>query len=431
MLSALLILGVFRIFVLEKATRKNLRAQTNSYIPVYIIVDANNIERPKNVQFLKHILNEFEVTEWAAVPANAVMDPKYAPYVTDNTFHQVRRGAIGCALAHITLLEHLLRENVSHALVFESDAEITPSFPYEFTQFRRHLPNDFDFGQLLHHVTMQSKRKGSVNAFVMKSYMPYGTVGYYITLRGIRKLLPAIRKIWTPIDEMFRDSMRKGIVTSYMPVKDLVTMSYNHTSTIWNTKKIPKTTPCHLFPNRWNKHGAEMLNILKAFHNITERMNVEYSLIGGSLIGYVRHDKQPIPWDDDIDVFIMPKDALQVQHEIEKAGFCHANLHLGFKMFRCDSPRIGNYMWRYPMIDIFTISRYTTRKTMIFPTRLDVFGGVTTRVPTNPITVLHSIYGKNVLNQCKSSYWNHELEQKNSNPKTFPCTEIIQQCTNP
>ena len=46
-----------------------------------------------------------------------------------------------------------------------------------------------------------------------------------------------------------------------------------------------------------------MIEILKYFDSVCRKNSIHYSLIGGSLIGAIRH-KGIIPWDDDIDVVL-------------------------------------------------------------------------------------------------------------------------------
>lgn len=50
-----------------------------------------------------------------------------------------------------------------------------------------------------------------------------------------------------------------------------------------------------------------LLEAMDEFHRICEENNLQYYLIGGSLIGAIRH-KGCIPWDDDIDVIMFKSD---------------------------------------------------------------------------------------------------------------------------
>lgn len=50
-----------------------------------------------------------------------------------------------------------------------------------------------------------------------------------------------------------------------------------------------------------------LLEAMDEFHRVCEENNLDYFLIGGSLIGAIRH-KGCIPWDDDIDVVMLKDD---------------------------------------------------------------------------------------------------------------------------
>lgn len=60
-----------------------------------------------------------------------------------------------------------------------------------------------------------------------------------------------------------------------------------------------------------------MLDILKYFHKICKENNINYTLIGGSLIGAIRHGGI-IPWDDDVDVALLRTDYDKIIKIIEK-----------------------------------------------------------------------------------------------------------------
>lgn len=51
----------------------------------------------------------------------------------------------------------------------------------------------------------------------------------------------------------------------------------------------------------------KLLEIMKVFHNVCEKHGIKYFMLGGTMLGAVRH-KGFIPWDDDMDVGIPRKD---------------------------------------------------------------------------------------------------------------------------
>ena len=60
-----------------------------------------------------------------------------------------------------------------------------------------------------------------------------------------------------------------------------------------------------------------MVEILAYFDKVCRQNNINYSLIGGSLIGAIRH-QGIIPWDDDIDVILSRDKYLKIIEILEK-----------------------------------------------------------------------------------------------------------------
>lgn len=74
-----------------------------------------------------------------------------------------------------------------------------------------------------------------------------------------------------------------------------------------------------------DKFRVELLRVIAEFHDFCSVHSLRYYLIGGSLIGAVRH-KGFIPWDDDVDV-AMPRE--DYQKLIELASKVGAGYELG------------------------------------------------------------------------------------------------------
>lgn len=78
-----------------------------------------------------------------------------------------------------------------------------------------------------------------------------------------------------------------------------------------------------------------LLGLLKFFDKTCRDNGIKYSLIGGSLIGAIRH-KGFIPWDDDVDVIMMPGEYKKLLNVLKKTKSHYALLTPGSsKTYRC------------------------------------------------------------------------------------------------
>lgn len=88
---------------------------------------------------------------------------------------------------------------------------------------------------------------------------------------------------------------------------------------------------------------SALLETMDEFHNFCDKHNLVYYLVGGGLIGAIRH-KGFIPWDDDLDV-IMPRadyKKLLALHSEFKYPLQLDNYHLNKDYFRSCAALINN-----------------------------------------------------------------------------------------
>ena len=118
------------------------------------------------------------------------------------------------------------------------------------------------------------------------------------------------------------------------------------------------------------------IDILKKLLNIFEKHNITYYMLGGTLLGAVRH-KGFIPWDDDMDIGLPRPDYEKflciAEQEIEAPLQLHTLKN-----------KNGEYSYYYARVENISlkVKRYISAKTVIIPAWVDVFP--LDGVPTEP-----------------------------------------------
>ena len=419
-----------------------------SFPPVYFITLKNDPVRLKHVQKVIKANPYLKAKIWSASTTVEIEEKKLDKYLNANSYLKVRRGALGCAISHIRVLEHVVENKLEEVIVFEDDVVLSPDFEVLYKEFRENLPRDGTFAPFLHHNSMKnlrglSKFTLSGNKFVLKSYSPYGTVGYLITLKGAIKVLPTLSPVWYPIDEMYRSATKSGTLTSYMPAHDLIVMPYKMKSNIWGTKKRPegvkkrlkgaKSEICKRYPNFWKDKELKrkFTDLLFYADKIFRSASIEYCISFGTALGF-RRMKQLTPWDDDVDLLIRRSNSSSGRLLI-KPPYCTEKFWGGWKIFRCDSRNAGKWPWKYPFIDIFDNTdvegRYKNsgRYEVVFPSVDITFEGMKLKGPKN-IDKHLSYYGSNYLEDCVAPHWDHANEKTRGKWLKHKCKDVMKLC---
>lgn len=95
------------------------------------------------------------------------------------------------------------------------------------------------------------------------------------------------------------------------------------------------------------EHKEILLQLLREFIKICNNNDIKYSLIGGSLIGVIRHGGM-IPWDDDIDIILREEEF----EKLEKVIMNYKNDRYKFVNYQSSK---DNYYPFYKFIDSYTV----------------------------------------------------------------------------
>lgn len=166
------------------------------------------------------------------------------------------------------------------------------------------------------------------------------------------------------------------------------------------------------------------------FKTIAEEHNLHYWIIGGTLIGALRHQGF-IPWDDDIDIAIKSSDRdlfVQLEERFKKLGYFYQKVNFGYKILAKDMPEPN---W----IDIFIYTQDGDHFVLEDQSARRTWPKDTYTVESVKNRVLYKfgndyLYGPGhaveFLNRAYDTNWNHEGKFWNLHTDTSPEEKKLQ-----
>ena len=186
----------------------------------------------------------------------------------------------------------------------------------------------------------------------------------------------------------------------------------------------------------FDKNKSLAIELLEQTITLLDEFNIDYTLISGTLLGYVRHNDF-IPWDDDMDLLVSSTLLDKLPDIINKYSnnltFLKTKNHLikiCLKKSNTIIKKLNNHVlinkkdkYTFPYIDLFLFN-YNNDKTLInffnsnwesnkfFPVnKIDFLTLHNVSIPNTPDYFLKKNYKDDYMTTLISSNWNHKLEK--------------------
>ena len=127
-------------------------------------------------------------------------------------------GRIGCLLSHITVLKHIIDNNIKISTIFEDDVFFHPMWQSISHEYYKYTPNDYDI--IFIGNSVDSLRFGKECNDKITTESCFCTHCYTLTLEGAKKLLSScLNWRYDLFNEMYEDKNIRGLYTIDIIIK--------------------------------------------------------------------------------------------------------------------------------------------------------------------------------------------------------------------
>ena len=185
-----------------------------------------------------------------------------------------------------------------------------------------------------------------------------------------------------------------------------------------------------------------LMDILERFVSAVTVANLTFFMYGGTLIGSYRHHNL-VPWDDDVDIFMWSVDKSVIRKVLStlRPDYVLDDRSSRWKFYSKKSSSIPEVSWKWLFVDICLYKenswkiwdadpgfswKFFYNKSMVFPLVDRPFGKLRLPAPIDMKRFLTSTYN---INSCKSSAYNHRVENWVPKKKWWCHAETWNLCT--
>lgn len=137
-------------------------------------------------------------------------------------------GELGLYCSHLEIWQDILNKKYTSALILEDDAILSPYFEWQLNSLLRKIPqNNWDIIYIYIGQDPDKSKYTILNNQALYKYDAkpgalWGTVAYFVSERGARKLLASTQDFKLPIDNVIGNLITQGIIDAYV----LTTLQY-------------------------------------------------------------------------------------------------------------------------------------------------------------------------------------------------------------